>query len=263
MNKLMISVATAALMSTAAFAGPDKEAKSADAKMEKAATAMDKTSYAKAYRSKAEISGKEILGEGVYDETGERIARVDDLLIGADGRAEKFILLSGGVFGFAGERGAVDYNRVQLKLEMDDYDDDMDVRVSMNEAAKEAAAEFEQEGFDDYRLASELIGAKIDLASVEGEDDDAVINDLIFTADGRVKYVIVQESVISSIGAGERYAVDYAKLDVAQGDGGLLLNVTEEELEATPRYIRTGWAEEHDAADDVEDAVEDAADDID
>ncbi|MCK5745429.1 MAG: hypothetical protein KAH44_04405, partial [Oricola sp.] len=89
---------------------------------------------------------------------------------------------------------------------------------------------------------------------------------------GNVENLIVQKSAVASIGAGDKYAVAYNDLQVEQGDGGLLLAMTEAELDATPKFALSrndaekAWDKtKHDArkaADDVEDAADEAGDDI-
>ena len=55
-------------------------------------------------------------------------------------------------------------------------------------------AEFEQAGLNDYRLASELLGAEIELVEA-GDDETAVINDLILTEEGTVSNRITSYNV--------------------------------------------------------------------
>lgn len=194
-----------------------------------------------AYLGPNEISAKELLGEEIYgadnpaDTTEESIAHVDDLLIDADNKVTSIVYVSGGVAGVGGTKSTIPYNKVGLSFEADEPagESDPEVRVSMTDDQARAAKEFDQAGMNDYRLASEIIGSKVDLASTEGDDDDAVINDLVLAKDGTVKQVIVQASLVGSIGAGDLYAFDFGKLGVAQGDGGdgdLFLNVTEQEM---------------------------------
>ena len=67
---------------------------------------------------------------------------------------------------------------------------------------------------------------------------------------------------------GERYAVAYSKLAVEQGDGGLVLDLSEAELTASPRFsdsrnaMQNTWDKTRDGVKDTADDVGDAADDV-
>jgi sporulation protein YlmC with PRC-barrel domain len=211
------------------------------------------------YLEPTSLSAKEFLGEGIAGIDGERIARIDDIVIDANGKAESLVFLAGDVFGLGGKRGALDYNAVDIAVE-GDYEPL--VRVSLSEDGIKSAAEYVTGETNDYSLASEIIGAQAELLSGDGEGESAVINDIILADSGMVEHLIVQKSAVASIGAGEKYAVDYAKLAIAEGDGGLILNITEEELDASPRFsamrkaASDAWDKTKDAADDIEDAVD-------
>ncbi len=190
-----------------------------------------------AYLGPTDLSAKELLGETIFgmdnptDTTEESIAHIDDLLIGADNKVQSIVYVAGGVGGVGGAKSTIPFNAASISLETEHNDkNDPVVRVSMTDDQARAATEFDQAGLNDYRLASEIIGSKVDLASTEGDDDDAVVNDLILAKDGSVKDVIIQHSLVGSIGAGDLYAFDFGKLSVEQGDGGLFLNVTQEEM---------------------------------
>jgi sporulation protein YlmC with PRC-barrel domain len=211
------------------------------------------------YLEPTSLSGKDLLGEDVTGVNGENIARIDDIVIDANGAAETVVFQSGGVFGLGGKRGALDYNAVDIAVA---GDNEPAVRVSLTEEGIQSVAEYVTEEVNDYSLISEIIGAEVELLSGDGEGKSVVVNDIIFDDGGMVEHVIVQKSAVASIGAGEKYAVDYAKLAIAEGDGGLILNITEEELDASPRFsamrkaASDAWDKTKDAADDIEDAVD-------
>lgn len=179
------------------------------------------------------ISAKELLGEGVRGENGERIARIDDIVMNASGQAEKLVFLSGGLFGFGGHHGALSFGDADLTM---NEEFEPDIRVGLTEETVKDVAEFDSDEMPEYTLASDIIGSEVDLSTNGDDDEDAVISDVILTQDGMAKHLIVQKSAIATIGAGQKYAVAFDKLQVAQGDGSLVLNLTEEELEASPRY---------------------------
>lgn len=282
MNKLLISACAAALMLPVSAGAADmhKDKHKDGAVKAKAETTvktdkMDKSAKADnanaVYRTKTSLSGKELLGEGIHGAKGDRIARIDDIVLDANGKADKVVFLSGGVFGFGGTRGALDYNAIDIAYEDEDYEPV--VSVSLSEEGIQSAVEYETEEMNDYSLISEIIGSKVNLIDDEDEDDDAVINDIILSDAGTVQHLIVQESVISSIGAGTKYAVPYAKLQVEQGaGGGLVLDMTEEQLEASPVYkaswrsqvgadMKQGWENTKDEVDEWDDDADDKLDD--
>lgn len=238
MKKLMITTAAISLAASAtAFA---------DETMEKNAKAMDMTADAavmsKLSLNASDMSVKELLGEGIIGVGGERVARVDDVLIGPDGKASHIVYLTGGVFGWGGAKGLIPFDQVALSYE---NENDAYVSAAITEESAKSAIEFKQDGFNDYRLASEVIGAKADLVSTEDDDDDAVINDLIVSADGDIPYVVLQESVVGSIGAGKKYAVNYDLLGIEEGDGGVVINATEEQIENAPVLTSVSAARNH------------------
>ena len=227
------------------------------------------------YLNSGSLSAKELLGESIEGVNGERIARIDDIVIDANGKAESVVFLAGDVFGLGGKRGALDYNAVDIAIE-DDFEPL--VRVSLSDEGIKSAADYVTTEVNDYSLVSELIGAQADLMSGAGNGEDVVINDIILADNGMIEHLIVQKSAVGSIGAGEKYAVAYSKLTVAEGDGGLILNVSEDELDAAPRFsamrkaadnswdktkgaASDAWNNTKDAADKAWDNTKDAADD--
>ncbi len=219
------------------------------------------------------ISARELLGEGVIGANGERIARIDDIVIGADGRADDIVFLSGDVFGLGGKRGALDFDRVDLTL---DHGYDPVVRASLTEDSIKTARAYKTDENNDYSLASEIIGTKITVEGAGPEEEGVVVNDILMSRDGVATHVIVQETAIANVGAGLKYALDFDLLAEEQGDGGLVLNLTERALKASPIYTSweatavEGWrtikretpkgADVEEAADKTSDAMLDAAD---
>lgn len=209
-----------------------------------------------AYLGATDVSMKDLIGEQIYGVDGKSIAHVDDVLIGADSRADRIVFVSGGLGGFAGKKGAMEFNNLSLGFKeaatATETNDPL-LHLSMTDDQVKNVAEWDQQGLNDYRLASEIIGTKIDLLTVPGGDDDAVVHDLIMSEDGAMKSVIVQRSVVGSVGGGDRYAFDYGLLQVEQGDGGLALDVTEEQLNSASKF-------EYTRVDAVDEAAESARD---
>ncbi|MCK5750314.1 MAG: hypothetical protein KAH44_29120, partial [Oricola sp.] len=111
MNKLFISAAACALLApvaacanetpqteaaqteasettTLAAADPDEKKAYKDEKKSAAAEANYKTA-SMVYMAATSLSAKELLGEGVDGQDGDEIATIDDIIIGADGRADR------------------------------------------------------------------------------------------------------------------------------------------------------------------------------
>ncbi len=252
MNKLLLSVAACAML--APFGAIANEApKTQDAKIEAKAAVK---AGAVAFMPAASFSAKELLGEGVDGANGDRIARVDDIVIDANGRAQDVIVLSGGFFGLGGKRGALDFRAVDIAINSD-YEPD--VSVSLNDEGIKAVAEYVTNEVNDYSLASELLGAEADLMPGGDETENVVVNDIIINPEGDVDYLIGQKSAMGPIGAGDKYAVAFNKLKIEQGDGGLILTMTEAELDSAPKFNteRTDIAK---AWDKTKESVKDAAD---
>lgn len=238
----------------------DDDPLASDPTMADAGVATTPTGVNVASLGATDISAKELLGEEIYGADGESIAHVDDVLIGANNRIDKIVYVSGGVGGVAGTKSTIPFNAVTIAFEDPSTTvntNDPQLYLSATDDQMKAAAEFDQQGLNDYRLASEIIGTKIDLAAAAGDDDDAVVHDLIMAKDGAVTDVIVQRSVVGSVGGGDRYAFDYNLLNVAEGDGGeLSLNVTEEQLNSANKFEY----DREDAMDETSESMEDPDD---
>ncbi|MEE2692232.1 MAG: PRC-barrel domain-containing protein [Pseudomonadota bacterium] len=228
MKRFMLSAAVAALAFPAvAYAGAQEGAVTAQPETQIEA---DTAASAALYLEADQISAKDLLGEEIAGEKGDQIAHIDDLVINADGKADTVVFQSGGAFGLGGKKGALDYSKVSVAV---DEAADPRTSVSMTKDAIKSVAEFKTDEMNDYRLASELIGAS---AKLSASDDEATITDLILAQDGTVEHVIVQNGLIGSIG-GEKVAIAYSDIAIEQGDGGgVVIDMTPEMLEAAPRF---------------------------
>lgn len=237
MRKFMITAAAMALLAPLGAAAGDKDKPGDKMKSEMKTEAQmqtgEKAEKARMgdviYLESDQLSAKELLGEGVIGEGGERIARIDDIIIGDDGKASSVVFLSGGFFGLGGKKGALDYDRVDLKIA---ENHDPRVKVSMTEQAIKTVAEFKAEGANDYSLASELIGAS---ARLQGGDEEAVISDIIFGRDGEIRYVIAHKGLMDVLSA-DRRAFAFSDLTIEQGAGGIVLDTTASAFDDAPRF---------------------------
>lgn len=222
-----------------------------------AATASTESSASVSYPGATDISAKAFLGEEIYGDAGQSIAHVADILIGAGGSAERIVYRTGGIGGVGGKKSAIAFDMVSIGLDEPasaTSENDPLLRLSMTADQMKNAADFNQIGDDDYRLASEILGANIELVSLPDQDQNAVVDDLIMAHDGHVKDVIVQHSMIGSVGGGDRYAFDFSLLRIEEGDGaGLALDVTEAQFNGANKF-------EYKRSDAVEEAFETAKD---
>jgi sporulation protein YlmC with PRC-barrel domain len=265
MNRLLISAAAAALILPVAACNEERQAETDATTAEDTAVAEsepmpDETAAdpdlagetemetattpttAVTFLDPTDVSAEEIIANDIVGADGEKVGKVDDILINPAGKAEKLIFNPGtGVFDFTG-KAAVNFTSVTMTPT--EGAGEAKVALSITEEQADSAQQFEQQGLNDYRLASELLSAEVDIAG--SDDDEAVIKDLIFTSDGTVKHVLIQRSAVG-VGAGDLYAFDYSKLSLEQGDGGLILNVSEAELNEANKFEYT----REDAADEA------------
>lgn len=157
-----------------------------------------------------EIKASDLIGASVQNPAGEDIATVADVWIGEKGDTPKMIVREGGVAGVGGTLHAVSFD--DAKIEPVAGDDEPDVRVTYSEASLESLPEFEQDGLDDFRLASEVMGTT---ASLSFSDDLARVNDYILNKDGEPEYAVIADGVAGT----EQYVIDADTLRVEQGDG--------------------------------------------
>lgn len=181
--------------------------------------------YEVSYIADDQISAKDLLGEGVIGIDGERIARVDDIVLGRSGEAEQLVFLSGGIFGLGGKRGALDYDRVDMMI---NADDDLRVRISMTDDAIKSVTEYETEEMNDYSLASELIGATAELTG--SDDEEAVISDIILSDSGNATHLVVRDSTLGTTLGGYGRVIDFSKLTIT-AENELMLDITAASLD--------------------------------
>lgn len=198
-----------------------------------------------------EFSARELLGEPIEGAAGERLARVDDLVIGENGQVQSVIILSGGeFFGLEGKPGLVEFNRATFNIEERAREmGEERVKVSMNQASLDGVRSFDREAINDYTLATDIIGASAQFSN--GQAEEATITDLILTRDGKVKHVIVRDAAVPTdrlstadrAMTGRLLALDYSALSVEEGAGGFVLDVTSDALRNAPRFDYQGVAQ--------------------
>ena len=175
----------------------------------------------------SEYSAEELVGAKVIGSTGEDIATVDDLLINADGEIESVIFKSGDFLDVTGKKGAIAYNEVDITMAADQ---EPRFTVAMTEDAIQNVAEFEQQGMNDYRLASEMIGTT---ARFMNSDDNARIRDIVLNAEGAVQYAVISDPVAMD----DLRQLDFSRIQVEQGDGGaIVIDAAKQDISTMPRF---------------------------
>lgn len=191
-------------------------------------TELDRPVYVMAA---GEMKASSLIGDNIIGANGETIATVADILIGRDMGPGQIVFRDGGVLGIAGELGTLPFSAVSVTM---DTDGEPMVSAALVDESLEGVAEFEQEGMDDFRLASELIGTNAELAVA---DTYSRITDLIISSDGSVKQAVVTDG-ISGVASTERLVIDFDAITVVQGDseGEVMINKTSEQLKMAPVF---------------------------
>lgn len=180
-----------------------------------------------------EYEASDLIGAAVRNAAGEEIATVSDVWFGAEGSAPMLIVRDGGVAGVGGDLRTVAYNAAAITPDPEDVDGEPNVFVQFTDESLENQPEFEQTTANDFRLASEMIGATVEI-SYSGES--ARINDLILSETGAARYAVLAPDLAST----DQILVDAGNIIAAEGDadGELTLDVTAEAFTAAPAYPR-------------------------
>ena len=178
-----------------------------------------------------EVLASDLIGASVQNPAGEDIATVADVWVGEKGDTPKLIVREGGVAGVGGTLHAISFD--DARIEPVAGESEPEVRVTYSEASMESLPAFEQDGLDDYRLASEIMGTT---ASFAFNDDTARVNDFILADDGRPEYAVVSEGLAGM----DQYVIDADALRVEQGDGGSLVIDMDEDAFARAKVMDQG-----------------------
>lgn len=245
MKNLMITTAASALLfGAAACSQASDDVQVAEAPYEETQTAeqtngtdMTEMDMAEAkgdameaevvYLADTDVSAEELTGAKVIGVNGEDIATVDDLLINSDGKVESIIFKSGDFLDITGKKGAISYDQVDLTITADN---EPRFTVGMTEDAIQNVAEFEQDGMNDYRLASEMIGTT---ANFTRSDDSTRIRDIIVGQDGTVEYAVVSDPLMME----DMRQLDFSLIQVEQGDGDkIVIDAAKTDFEMMPVF---------------------------
>ena len=239
MKKLMITAASAALIFGAAACSDTSDTTSVEA---------DTSTYAEndadmteeevvvtapvevVYLTSGQMALKDMIGAKVTDDTGETVASIDDMIIGDDGTIESVVFTSGDFIDDMTQQVALPFSDLALMM---DEDNEPYLNVSMtDEQLATTMTMFEADGMNDYRLASEIIGASADF---NGDEGSATINDLIFTDDGTVEFAIATNGLVGSVG-GDARILPYDLVVIENGNEDVVINATEEQFNTMDKF---------------------------
>ncbi|MEQ9316726.1 MAG: PRC-barrel domain-containing protein, partial [Henriciella sp.] len=134
------------------------------------------------YLTSAELSAEELIGAPIIGSDGEKVAVVDDFFLSEDGTVQSIVFKAGALNDTIGDKSTLPFDQFDFAM---DADADPRFTIAMTDEAMEQVAEFEQDGLNDYRLASEIIGTTADFIN---SDESIRINDIILTDAGKAKY---------------------------------------------------------------------------
>lgn len=179
-----------------------------------------------------EMKASSLIGNNIIGADSEAIAVVADMLIGTNEAPVQIVFRDGGFLGIAGELGTLPFSSVSLSM---DTDGEPVISAALVDQSLEGLAGFEQDGMNDFRLASELIGTNAELFVA---DSYSRITDLIISSDGFVNQAVVTDGV-SGIVSADRLVIDFDAITVVQGDSGgeVMINKTPEQLKMAPVLI--------------------------
>ena len=178
--------------------------------------------------AQGEIEASDLIGASVRNGADEEIATVADLYLGEDGASPVILIRDGGVAGVGGELRQIAFNSATVTAPPND---EPEVLVQIAEENLETLPAFEQDGMNDYRLASEIMGAT---TPVSFREDDVRITDLILTNSGELRYAVISPSLAST----DQFVVPANAIRVAEGDsdGDVILDMDEAEFDEAPMY---------------------------
>ncbi|MBA4228515.1 MAG: hypothetical protein C0456_18050 [Hyphomonas sp.] len=178
--------------------------------------------------AQGEIEASDLIGASVRNGADEEIATVADLYLGEDGASPVILIRDGGVAGVGGELRQIAFTSATVTAPAND---EPEVLVQIAEETLETLPAFEQDGMNDYRLASEIMGAT---TPVSFREDDVRITDLILTNSGELRYAVISPSLAST----DQFVVRANAIRVAEGDsdGDVVLDMDEAEFDEAPMY---------------------------
>ena len=236
MKKLMITAAASALIMGAAACSNENdvamndngydEAEMETADSETAPEMAEAPDVETVYLMSGDLSAGELIGAKVIGADGEDAATIDDFIINSDGQIDRVVFRSGDFIDLLGTQGALAFDQLDLEMAADN---EPRFTVSMTEEALQNVEEYDQDGLNDYSLASEIIGTTADFTN---SDESARINDIIISADGEAKYAIVGDTIMDN----DRQ-LDFDRIIVDDDGDALMIDAAADDLAMMPIFI--------------------------
>ena len=176
-----------------------------------------------------EMEASDLIGASVHGPSGDEIATVADIFLGTDGMQPVLLVRDGGVSGLGGDLRTLNFEAATMTAS--EGGDEPDVMIEITEENLETLPEFEQEGLNDFRLASEMMGA---VPAMSFSGDQARVNDFILTNSGELRYAVISPALVSS----DQIVIDANAIQVAQGDGEgeVLIDIDQAAFDEAPMY---------------------------
>ena len=182
------------------------------------------------YRRSASLSedaltAKDYLGGEMVSADGDQLAKIEDVILNPEGRAQGVVLATGGLFGLGADHYAVNFDRVTPERE----GGSLVLRSALTDADVERLRPFDYDAFKQDRqgllLASQISGAKV---AIGRSGDTAEAEDVVMRPDGSVEAVVLGFD-------GDRLAVPFGQVTVA-ADGALSVSGAPADMQALARY---------------------------
>lgn len=190
---------------------------------------VDASTRAEYTLAEGEMEASDLIGASVHGPAGEEIATVADVFLGTNGMEPVLLVRDGGVSGLGGDLRTLNFAAATMSAS--DDGDEPDVIVQIAEENLETLAEFEQEEMNDFRLASEMMGA---VPAISFSGDQARVNDLILTEGGELRYAVISPGLVST----DQIVIDASAIKVAEGDGEgeVVIDIDQAAFDEAPMY---------------------------
>jgi len=177
-----------------------------------------------------ELKASNLIGADVRNTAGDDIAKVADVWLGENGESSMLIVEDGGVLGIGSQRYSVSFDDVTLTPAVD-RDEAPNLIFRTAGDSLETLPEFDKNGVNEHRLASEMMGKTADFAL---RDESARIDDLIINTNGEARYAIISPGLLSS----NQVVIDADTITRAEGDseGELVITLTEDVFAKAKAY---------------------------